>query len=515
MRICGAKIIEKIALLDHNNHYKYKKSCTGIVIKILNIHAPIGAIFLVVSDLVVIYCSIAIGLYFSYAPGDLFLNLSINHFLVEKALFLFITYSSLFTIGVYYRRFLTDMKLGLLALALSHLLALGQLALVFYILPDYRIWISALAPALALSFFGLLLSHVCFDRLVGVKLFQRRVVVLGSGQLVEKIQQTIDRSPYLTCVACVAGNSVPNTAPLEVDHTMPNLCEFTRGVGADEIVVAISDRRENIPTPELLACRIHGIQVTEFSTFIERVDGRVEIDGLSPSWMIYSDGFSGAAPVQRNIKRLFDIVFSVILLVLTLPIIVVAGLAVISESAGPVFYCQTRVGAGGRQFKLWKLRSMREDAEADGIARWADERDNRVTRVGRVLRRLRIDELPQLYNVLISDMSFIGPRPERPEFVEQLTREVPFYNYRHNMKPGISGWAQINYPYGNNFDDAIEKLKYDLYYIKNTNLALDFLVLLQTLRVIIWPYAGTSDKLASAPQLDLPQQAPRLFDSTS
>lgn len=485
------------------------------MIKILNIHAPIGAIFLVASDLVIIYCSIAIGLYLSYAPGGLFLNLSINYFLVEKALFLFVTYTSLFTIGVYYRRFLTDMKLGLLALALSHLLALGQLTLVFYILPEYRIWISALAPALALSFFGLLLSHVCFDRLVGIKLFQRRIVILGSGQLAERVQQTIDRSPYITCVACMPANGNQNTAPLHTDYTMPSLVEFTHEVGADEIVVAIPDRREKVPTPELLDCRIRGIQVSDFSTFVERVEGRVEIEGLNPSWMIYSDGFSSAAPIQRNIKRLFDIVFSSTLLVLTMPIIVVAALAVVSESAGPVFYCQTRVGAGGRHFKLWKLRSMRNDAEADGVARWADARDNRVTRVGRVLRRLRIDELPQLYNVLVSDMSFIGPRPERPEFVELLTREVPFYNYRHNMKPGISGWAQIHYPYGNSFDDAIEKLKYDLYYIKNTNLALDFLVLLQTLRVIIWPNAGTNDKLAPAPQLDLPHQTVRSFDSTA
>lgn len=482
------------------------------MVKILNIHAPSAAILLVVADILVAYVSISVGLYISYAPNDLLYNLSINHFIVEKSVFVVGLFIGFFAVGVYYRRFLTDMKLGLLALAISHLLALSQLALVFYLLPEYRIWISALAPALGLSLIAILATHVCFDRLVGVKLFQRKVVVLGSGPLAEKIQESIERSPYLDCSACLlANNGVPD-GTFEQDGSPRPLFEFVKMAGADEIVVALADRRARVPTTELLDCRAQGIKVSEFSSFIERIEGRVELDNLKPSWMIYADGFAGTLPIQRNLKRLIDAGLGLVFLILTLPIVLAAGLAVILESPGPMFYRQTRVGLGGRHFRLWKLRSMRNDAEADGIARWAQQGDARVTRVGALLRRLRIDELPQLYNIVKGDMSFVGPRPERPEFVEHLAQEVPFYIYRHTVKPGVTGWAQLQYPYGSNFDDALEKLKYDLYYIKNGNLGLDFIVLLQTLRVIIWPNAGTRERTALSARLDLPIQPAEFLD---
>lgn len=485
------------------------------MIKILNIHAPIAAIFLVVSDLLVSYTSISIGLYWSYAPDNLILNLHINQYIIEKTIFISVLFFSLFSVGVYFQRFMTDMKLGFLALAISHFIALGQLALVFYVLPEYRIWISALGPGLALSFSGILITHVCFDRLVGVKLFQKKVVILGSGRPAATVQQAIDRSPYLQCIACVLVKPERNLAAIDIHDQTPSLFQFARSVGADEVVVALAERRDQTPTMELLDCRTRGIHVSDFSTFVERVDGRIEIENLKPSWMIYAEGFSGALPIQQNLKRLLDIALSLTLLVLSAPLILFAAVALTIDSEGPVFYSQTRTGLGGKNFKLWKLRSMRSDAEVDGVARWAVYRDDRITRVGAILRRLRIDELPQLYNVLRGDMSFVGPRPERPEFVEQLSREVPYYIHRHNMKPGITGWAQIHYPYGSSFEDAVEKLKYDLYYIKNGNLAVDFLVFLQTLRVIIWPNAGTGERSESVEQLDIADKAVRYSDGSS
>lgn len=465
------------------------------------------------ADLVVIYTGISVGLLLSHAPNDLLYNLSINQFIVEKSIFILVLFVSFLAVGVYYRRFLTDMKLGFLALAVSHLLALGQLALVFYLMPDFRIWISALGPALVISFAGVLVTHICFDRAVGVELFQKRIVVLGGGDQAKKVQETIGHSPYLNCVGCVPVDTRCIVPPIDRHEQAPSLIEFANLVGADEIVVAVADRREQIPTTELLDCRVYGLQISEFSTFIERIDGRIEIENLKPSAMIYADGFANSQSIQKNVKRGFDLILSSLMLAVTLPIVVIAGIAIYIDSPGPIFYSQTRVGIGGRHFKLWKLRSMHRDAEADGIARWARLEDPRVTRVGAIMRRLRIDEIPQLYNVLKGDMSFVGPRPERPEFVDQLAQEVPFYNYRHTMKPGISGWAQIQYPYGSSMEDAVEKLKYDLYYIKNGNLALDFIVFLQTLRVIIWPNAGTSRRPSAAAQLDLPGRTIGFFDS--
>ena len=221
------------------------------------------------------------------------------------------------------------------------------------------------------------------------------------------------------------------------------------------------------------------------------------MDGLYPSWMIFGPGFNSVSTGQRIAKRLFDVLTSLVLLAHVLPLMVLTALAIWASGNGSVLYRQDRVGRNGGIFTILKFRSMHLEAESDGVARWSTSNDARVTLLGRLLRRFRVDELPQLWNVLKGDMSFIGPRPERPEFVRQLAAEIPYYDYRHIVKPGISGWAQINFPYGATIKDAKEKLNYDLYYIKNYSLALDFLVLMQTARVILWPTKGT--RVAPAP----------------
>ncbi|HEV7660891.1 MAG TPA: exopolysaccharide biosynthesis polyprenyl glycosylphosphotransferase, partial [Allosphingosinicella sp.] len=230
-----------------------------------------------------------------------------------------------------------------------------------------------------------------------------------------------------------------------------------------------------------------GVEVRDFSSFIERETGRVDLDSLNPSWLIFSDGFSAGRRLSSAAKRLFDIVVSTLLLVIFGPVILLTALAVKLESKGPAFYRQRRVGLYGQLFDVIKLRSMRQDAEVGGKAVWAQKDDPRVTRVGRFIRKTRLDELPQAWSVLKGEMSFVGPRPERPQFVADLEARLPYYAERHVVKPGITGWAQINYPYGASIEDAREKLEFDLYYAKNYSTFLDVLILLQTARVVLWP----------------------------
>jgi sugar transferase (PEP-CTERM system associated) len=254
----------------------------------------------------------------------------------------------------------------------------------------------------------------------------------------------------------------------------------------NEVIVAVREQRGGgVPVDDLLECRVAGIPVSDLSAFYERMRGEVPIDSLKASWLIYGEGFM-QDPVRRTVKRLTDVIAASVLLFLALPVLLMAALAIVFESGLPILFTQERVGRGGRLFKVLKLRTMRTDAEGDGVARWATSNDARVTRVGRILRKLRIDELPQLINVLSGEMSLVGPRPERPVFVAQLREQVRFYELRHSVKPGLTGWAQIRYSYGASVDDARRKLQFDLYYVKNNSLVLDALILAETVRVVLF-----------------------------
>lgn len=264
------------------------------------------------------------------------------------------------------------------------------------------------------------------------------------------------------------------------------LAELAREQNVEEIVVALDDRRDSMPVRALLDCKLAGLTITDYATFWERETGKVDLEALHPSWLIFSDGFVGGRP-QAIVKRVFDLMSSLVLLAATFPLLCLTAILVRLDSPGPIFYRQERVGLNGVPFPLLKFRSMANDAEKDGVPRWAEVNDTRVTGVGRVIRLTRVDEIPQIINVMRGEMSFIGPRPERPFFVDRLKDLIPYYYERHRVKPGISGWAQLNYPYGASDEDAKQKFQFDLYYIKNYSLFLDLIVLVQTARVVMWP----------------------------
>jgi sugar transferase (PEP-CTERM system associated) len=328
--------------------------------------------------------------------------------------------------------------------------------------------------------------------------FKRRILILGSGNRAANIE-TLSRGHRhrtITILGYLRLGSPPGPTSAYPDCRRSNerredywvtsaeLPEFCTKNNVEEVVVASAERRGVLPVADLLACKFQGIQVTEYASFWERESGQVDPDEISPSWMVFSESF-GLGVVRGVVKRGFDIVVSSLVLILTLPITIPTAVLILLESRGPLFYRQERVGLHGKSFMVLKFRSMCTDAEKDGPV-WAAKNDARVTRVGAFIRKVRIDEIPQVINVLRGDMAFVGPRPERPVFVKLLAEKIPYYNERHVVKPGITGWAQVNYPYGATEHDAKMKLSYDLYSIKNGSLFLDIITMMQTVKVVIW-----------------------------
>ncbi|QID18745.1 TIGR03013 family PEP-CTERM/XrtA system glycosyltransferase [Nitrogeniibacter mangrovi] len=316
----------------------------------------------------------------------------------------------------------------------------------------------------------------------------RRVLVLGTGAEAESVDRAL-HDPSLRGLRIIGFMPLGNDEPVAVNADQVfrgrELLDIIDQENVNEIIVAVRERRGGVlPLRELLDCKMRGVKVFDLSSFFERARGQVRIDSLRASWLIYGEGFRQGV-TRTVVKRFFDLVASSVLLVLALPVMLVTAVAILLEDGGPIFYRQIRVGQNGRQFKVTKFRSMRTDAEKDGKPKWAIANDDRITRTGRLIRKLRIDELPQLFNVLMGDMSLVGPRPERPYFVDQLTSEIPFYAVRHCVKPGVTGWAQVRYQYGASVDDAVQKLQYDLYYVKNHTLLLDLVVLAETVRVVL------------------------------
>ncbi|MGC2518186.1 MAG: TIGR03013 family XrtA/PEP-CTERM system glycosyltransferase [Burkholderiales bacterium] len=364
------------------------------------------------------------------------------------------------------------------------------MVIIFYAIPESFLGRGILALSLLFSFIGTELARAVFFRIIGHEALKRRVLVLGSGSRAAEVDALLGRlGPragfYLVgFVPCGDGQPRPDKSKLLGD--CKSLRALVKQHRVDEIVVGVRDRRNgHLSMPELLECKLEGVSIVDLPTFFERETGLVQLNSLSMSWMVYSEGFYRSSR-QQILKHAFDICVSGVMLIATLPIILLAALAILLETGRPILYRQKRVGECGQVFEILKFRSMRVDAEKDGVARWAQNNDDRVTRVGKFVRLTRIDELPQLINVLRGDMSFVGPRPERPPFVTELSRDVPFYATRHSVKPGITGWAQIRYPYGASMDDAVKKLQFDLYYVKNHSLFLDLVILLQTAQVVLF-----------------------------
>lgn len=316
-----------------------------------------------------------------------------------------------------------------------------------------------------------------------------RILIFGVGAKALEVRNALAASKSdVEIVGFYPSLQEGEQASVEPSLILPtdkSLTETARALGVDEIVVAVAQRRGGVlPLRELLDCRLYGICVRDLASHFEHWQGQIRLDALKAGWLIFGGGFSQSY-WRWAVKSVFDMICSGILLLMTLPVMAVTAIAIVVESGFPIFYRQERVGLNGQPFNVIKFRSMRTDAEKDGRPRWAQAGDNRVTRVGRIIRKLRIDELPQLFSVFNGDMSLVGPRPERPFFVDQLTKEIPFYAVRHSIKPGVTGWAQVRYHYGASVEDAVEKLQYDLYYVKNHSLLLDLKILLGTVSVVV------------------------------
>jgi len=384
---------------------------------------------------------------------------------------------------LYFREAVVRVLVGLVFACLA-------LAILFYAFPSAMINRDIASVAFGYALVLTLIVRLGFVRTVDENVFRRATLVYGAGDRaasITSIRRRADRRGFkvVARVAALGDTIVGDKEVLQTNGK--SITDIAIEKGADEIVVAMDDRRGNLPIRELLDARLEGIDVIDLLEFLERETGKIRVDLVHPGWLIFSPGFR-RSKFRSFAKRVLDTVVCGILLLVSWPIMLVVALAIKIEDglSAPVFYTQSRVGRGNRNFTVLKFRSMREDAEEDGKAVWASKEDSRVTRVGNFLRNSRLDELPQVFNVLAGQMSVVGPRPERPEFVNELQENIPYYAERHMVKPGVTGWAQLEYSYGASEEDAIEKLQYDLYYIKNQTLLLDLMIILQTVEVVLW-----------------------------
>lgn len=392
-------------------------------------------------------------------------------------------------VGVYGAEALQSLKFALARLLVAVSLGVIFLSIVAFILPGITLWRSNSLYAMILAIVFLITMRLLLGATLDNAIFKRRVLVLGAGKRALRIADLGQRreSSFVVVSHIDMHEGTAHIADAIRRDSIASLAELVVQEEISEVVLALDERRNALPLADLLRIKTTGVHVNDYSSFLERETGRIDLDSVNPSWLIFSDGFSSGRRLSSAFKRVFDVTSSLILLVLTAPIIAIFALLVRIESPGGSFYRQQRVGLYGEPFDVIKLRSMRADAEAAGTAVWASENDPRITRIGHFIRKVRIDELPQLWSVLKGEMSFVGPRPERPQFVADLETKMPYYAERHMVKPGITGWAQINYPYGASVEDSRHKLEYDLYYAKNYTPFLDVLILLQTLRVVLWP----------------------------
>jgi sugar transferase (PEP-CTERM system associated) len=442
-------------------------------------------------ELLILIGSLVLAMHIRYwhAPAELAIYSS--QLVLRAFVFGAVIVGALAALGLYQPR-LRESWFGLLARqGIGFVVGGVAVVLLYYIIPQLYVGRGVLSLALLIGFPLVAGFRTIFMRLIDVEALKRRVLVLGSGRraamIIQRMRRRVDRRGF-NVVGFLPMEGETPAVPIELllDRS-ESLLSCVERMQINEIVVGPDDRRGMLPMEELLDCKQSGIAITDLITFFERELGKVKLGLIDPSWLVFSDGFN-ASPLRKLSKRLFDVVFATVVLALTWPLMLGTALAIRLESGrgAPILYRQERVGERGKPFPLIKFRSMRTDAEKDGVARWATQQDDRVTRVGNFIRKVRLDELPQLWNVLRGNMSLIGPRPERPQFVEDLAKKIRYYQLRHCVKPGLAGWAQLNYPYGATEEDAAEKLKYDLFYVKNHNLMLDLIILIQTVEVVVF-----------------------------
>jgi len=391
-------------------------------------------------------------------------------------------YNDLYDLTIVHSR--AELLMRVMRAAGTGAIALGLLSVVA---PAVSVGHGIFVTSLWLLLIAIPLWRMAFDGLTRDRRLEQRVLIVGTGPVARLVARQImaqhDFGYHI--VGCVTESADAGTDGLDMPllGTAADVSLLVLRHQIDRVVVSLSDRRGHLPIQELLRAKLSGVRIEDAATTYERISGKILTDGLAPSWLIFSDGFQ-ASRGTRVVKRLIDVALAAIGLVLAAPLMLLTAAAVWLDSPGPVFYRQVRVGENDRLFTLCKFRSMRSDAE-QGTPIWATNNDSRVTRVGRVIRMTRLDELPQLLNVLRGDMSFVGPRPARPFFVQQLAADIPFYAERHAVKPGVTGWAQVKYRYGSSVEDAMEKLRYDLYYIKHLSIGFDLTIVIDTVKVIL------------------------------
>lgn len=397
---------------------------------------------------------------------------------------------SMSALGMYKLNFREGFRDTFLRLMPACAMSFAIMTLVFYLMPEIRLGRGTLGMVVLVAAAGILLGRILFFKSSESKLLESRIIFLGAGALARECSDlALHNTQYhkyrIIGFIPVSGeeNVMPRSAVLPATQSLVSLANK---FNASEIIVSVQNRRGGtFPIQELLECKLNGIKVVDAASFFEREANQIRIDSLQPSWLVFGGGFDQSF-VRTMGKRGFDLIVSLLIFAVSLPAMLIAGLLIYLEDGAPIFYQQERVGKNGKTFMVLKFRSMRNNAETAGKPQWASSDDPRTTRVGRIIRKLRIDELPQILNVVKGDMSFVGPRPERPFFVKQLCQEVAFYNARHSIKPGITGLAQVRYQYGASIEDAVQKLQYDLYYVKNNSLFLDILILIDTLQVVLF-----------------------------
>lgn len=460
------------------------------MLRILNKDVPLRSFLFVIAEALLIYAAILISAYLRLGG----LNKPFwSSEVLSKALLMVVVCQ----ISIYFND-LYNLQVTDTYLELSHRLtkALGiasiSLAIIYYCLPSFLVGRGIFFISLLFIVLLVVPWRFAYNWVLKRKMFTEKILLLGLEYPSHKILCELNgfRDSGFEIVGVVSEN---HNRPPEFLEELPifsmcqpnfDLCDFAQSNNVKKIVVSMTDKRGKLPVQELLRCKMRGITILQGESFYEKITGMILAENINPSWFIYGEGFRKSRVILFA-KRTCDIILASLGLVLSLPLTLVIAVAIKLDSKGPIIYKQERIGEDNQIFEICKLRSMIDSAEAECGPTWADDNDCRVTRVGRIIRKFRLDEIPQMWNVLRGDMSFIGPRPERPQFVKELEKNIPYYLERHSVKPGISGWAQVSYGYGASENDALEKLKYDLFYIKNMSIFMDLLIILKTIKIVL------------------------------
>jgi sugar transferase (PEP-CTERM system associated) len=451
------------------------------VIRLFNVYYPIRTLILMLGEGLVVWTSFLLGAVYELREDSfLVLNYEYGYFKIFAVTAVVMVCSHWFDLydtarlpakgELYFRLLLVP---GLLAFIL---------AAVSWVRPSYLLGNGSSAVGLLILTVALFGWRLGYAWLIQLPMLQERIYVLGTGERAQRLVQGLRQNPELGVEVASWTGKLEGAVTRE--SIAAHLVEAVTKSKVHRVVVAMPDRRGTTPMQELLDLKMKGVKIEEAASWLEKISGKIEVENLYPSWLVFGHGFRRSSMFQLT-RRFISIMVSLVGLILTAPLIPFIMLLIKLDSPGPVFYRQRRVGKGGQVFDVIKFRTMRQDAEAGNGPQWAGERDPRVTRVGKFLRSSRLDEIPQLSCVLRGDMAFVGPRPERPEFVEWLSREIPYYGVRHIVRPGLTGWAQVRYKYGSTVEDAREKLQYDLYYIKNASIGLDLLIMFQTIKTVL------------------------------